>query len=302
MNHKLRPFTARAVQHIYQKSIDGGVVFYNVVDRIVFCSVVCVMAERYGITILMSAIMFTHLHHSLIANMKSKMSKFMQDATSVYARLHNCHYGRKGSLFHDTFGSAAKTSEKKIRENLAYVANNHVEKGLCKHAVDERWTFLPYYRNGFPFSEPITLEKASQQLTYAMRFVARRRKQKKYLKYSDWYSITIGLNHVEIEQLIDYTISTYLYVDFDKAIEFYGDFETMVSAFDSVVGAEHDIKEEYYRFSDQEYVRIGKILKEKGWSPRKIYEASRDEKVKMANVLMNRYQIDGLALRKYMHL
>lgn len=300
-NRNLR-FNPHAVQHVYQKANDGGVVFYDDLDRIVYFSISSVMARRYGIVTLGLSIMITHLHESVIANNQTQFSRYVQAKTSTFARAYNYRRGRRGVLFRHRFGSASRKDAKKIRELLAYQYNNHVEKGLCKHPVEARWCFLAYAKSNCPFSTPIDPGNISEKLNNALKFVARKRKRDEYLRYSELEKIMNGLSVEEVEQLKDYIITQYLFIDFHKAISFYNSFEDMLMAFDSNTGSERVINEEYSSFSDQDYVKLNKIFEKRGWSHNMIFTMPKDKLRSIAVDLYITYNIDKYAIKKYFHL
>ena len=301
MKNSYKSFSAKAVQHVYQRSKDKGVIFYDDIDRLVFLSIDSVIAQRYGVKVLGISIMFTHLHKSFLVRLEKQMSKYMQDSTSIFARAYNYRHKRKGDVFYPRFGRAGKRQEKKIREHLAYVYNNHVEKGLCKRAIDERWCFLAYAKSSSPFSKPINMENISKRLKAGLRLIDRRKEAGKYLKYSEVIKAMRGLSSEEREQFIDYAISKYLHIDFDAVMAFYGGFDAMVTAFDSSVGAEREMKEEYYSFSDQYYKRIGDILAKSKWDGR-VLSSKQAELNELAKDLYYHHNIEVNAIKKYLHI
>ena len=122
-----RRFSRTGVHHVYQRALDRGVIFYTVIDRLVYLSILSVKARVYRIRVLAVAIMFSHIHQSCAAETKVQLCKYIQDSSSIFARMYNRHYGLSGSLFARPFGSSLKRSIKEIRSNLAYVNNNHSE-------------------------------------------------------------------------------------------------------------------------------------------------------------------------------
>lgn len=302
MKKTSKHFSSQGVQHIYQRAHDWGVIFYDDIDRLEFFCIDSVIARRYGITVYGISLMFTHLHKSIIARMKHQMCKYEQDSSSIFARAYNAHRGRKGVLFQQKFGRASRVGPKKIRENLAYVYNNHVEKGLCTHPIEERWCFLPYAKSKNPFSKPINLDAASKQLKSAIRIVDRRRKNDEFLRYGELCKMIYRLSQEEQEQLKDYIISSYMYIDFEGAASYFGSFEDMVHAFKSTSGSGWGIKEEYNNCSDKEYIKLNKLFASKGWSINKIFSMTKEELKQLANELFLQYGFNPIALQKYLHI
>ena len=297
-----RRFFPNGVQHIYQRANDKGVIFYDDIDRLVYFSIDSVMARRYGITVIGSSIMFTHLHKTAIVEKKRQMSKYIQDTGSVFSRAYNCRHGREGNLFQPRFGSSSKTELKKIRHVIAYQYNNHTEKGLCKHPMEERWCFLAYAKSDHPFSKQIDYENISGKLNRALKLIDHRVGKGQYLKYSLVQSIFDDLSAEEWEQFLDYTISKYMFIDFAKASSYFGSFEAMLLAFDAISGAENDLKDDYDSFPDTDYVRIGEIFRQKGWPYRKIFQSPVDKRKILTTELHLKRGINYYAAAKYLHI
>ena len=302
MNHTFRKFSSRAVQHIYQRAKDRGVIFYDDIDRLIYFSIASVMSERYGISIHALSIMITHLHQGGVVKRKESMAKYIQDVGSVFSRAYNHRYSRKGQLFQARFGSSSKTSHKKILELFAYIYNNHVAKEICKHPIEERWCFLAYAKSNNPFSKPIIPNQISNKLKRALSMVSKRRASGTYLRYSDVIRVTNGLSKEEFEQFLDYSIVKYMFIDFEGLTSFYNNYDSMVASFDYVSGSEWQIKEDYDNFSDLDYLALGKIFENNNWDHTMIFNSSQEKLKSIANDLFLRYGLNILAINKYLHI
>jgi hypothetical protein len=302
MNHTLRKFYSKGVQHIYQRAKDKGVIFYDDIDRIVFFSIDSVIAKRYEVIVLGISEMYTHLHKTTIVRNRKQMSKYIQDVSSIFARMYNYRHKRKGELFEERFGSSSKTESKKIRQIIEYQYNNHTEKELCKSPMEERWSFLPYAKSDHPFSQPIDFNCLSKSLKSALRLIDRRVEKGEYLKYSLLEKIIARLTKEETEQFIDYTISKYMHIDFAATASYFKSFEAMVAAFEVTTGAEYGIKEDYDSFPDTEYVAIEEIFRQQGWPHSKIFTSSITKRRTLAEALHLRHGINFTAASKYLHI
>lgn len=229
------------VQHLYQRSKDWGVIFYNDIDRLVFYTKACVGKRRCGVTVLAASIMFTHVHTSLLASSKEQLWSFAWAISSPFARSYNCEYGHKGEVFHREFGWASKPRTKQARTNICYVENNHVEKKLCSRAVESRWDFLAYATSTHPFSPEIV--NPSADMRHYMRLIENRSNLNRPLRYREIKMMFSKLSPVEIEQIIDYIISTYHLVDFDCTEKYFRGPEEMILAPDYTTGSEYDVNE-----------------------------------------------------------
>lgn len=293
----------RIVVHIYLRARDKGVIFYDDVDRLVYFSVIASQAKKYGITVLAAAIMFTHVHISAMAASREQIDRFIQESSSEFARLYNIDKGRSGRFFAHHPGKALKKTSKLIRTNIIYVFNNHVEKRLCVHAIEERWSFLAYGRSEWPSSgQP---EQHGAAMKKAMAMVRRRAIKRKPLKHSELRRMLSLLSEDERERLKDHIITSYALVDFDAASSFFNGFEAMVTAIDSSAGSEWDIKEEFCGEDDRAYLRLmewakkNKICDNNGaFNP---YALDNATKAKLTNRLLRTTDISLFQIRKFLH-
>ena len=258
---KKRRFYRGVVNHIYQKTSSGDNLFYDYEDYLAFYTIFAVCARSMNIITLELSLMRNHFHGLAITESAEELSSFMERCCSWYARESNIVIGRKGRLFKKNFGSAPKWDEKSIRSAINYVGNNPVEKGICKTAEECRWTFLAYYENRHPFSEPIILDKASKPLRRAVKEVKAMAALNLPLKHQQLSRMMKKLSPQEKEQLVDYIISEYLPFDYQKLISYYGLYEAMLTAMNSNTGSEHEINEEWYPESDLAYSEMIEFVK-----------------------------------------
>lgn len=249
-----------ALHHCYQKTKDGYVIFYTVSDYLVYFTLLCVIAPRYNIRIVAVSLMPDHIHFSVIAPSWYELWRFMQNLQSMFAKENNIACHRKGQLFKSPFGSAPKTSDKRVRTNIAYVANNPVERYLAKYAENYRWTFLAYAVSDNPFSKPIVKSKASKGLKKAIAIVDTNHASQLHLRYQTLSKLFESLDKTECNQLTDYIIAKYSIIDYQAAISYFGSYDKMLTAIHSNTGDEHDIKEDKSVQHDDVYSRMTKLL------------------------------------------
>lgn len=299
-----RKFRNDAVQHIYQISADEGVIFYDDIDRLAFFTISSVTARKYSVQVLAMDIMFTHFHESAKCCRKKQMVKYMQDSTSLFARLYNAAHGRKGALFRHSFGSTPKRSEKDIRTNLAYVDNNAVEKRLCARAEEDRWSFLAYCGNDHPFSEKIDRHRMSKHLRHALKTVDEKFENGRYLGFNLLRTLYKHLNTKEKEQLTDYIITKYMFIDFEEAISYFGSYEKMLTAFNSNTGSEHSLKERYEGKTDVPYRQMLQVCEENGFnSPgRTVFRYSEEQRLELMRLFLRKTDADRYKIGKFLHI
>lgn len=256
MKSRKRKFAPDGCEHIYKNTKDGGLLFYTLSDYLVYFTMLCVEAGRMGVPLLAVTLMRDHVHEMLSVENRQLMASFEQTLNSWYAQEFNRSVGRKGQLFNHPYGSAPKREGKHIRTCFAYLANNPVERKLCRRAIEYRWNFLAYAIDPWPFSKPVVVRDASVHLRRAMQMVKARHKMQDILNYKTLERLFKPLRPDEIQQLTDYIISTYNIIDYPAAISWFGSFEKMVAAIDANTGSEYDLRETFVGKSDTVYGQI----------------------------------------------
>ena len=248
-----RKFYSGALNHIYQKSIDGNNLFYGDEDFISFFTIMSICAKNCEIQILLPCIMYNHFHALIRSASIHELSKFMDRVTSWYVMDYNFSIGRKGKLLKKNFGSAPKWNDKSIRTAINYVGNNPVEKHLCVTAEEYRWNLLAFYRCNNPFSAPLERKNASKKLRRALTEVDSMYKLDKPIKSVHAKRLLSKLTKEEANQLIDYIITLYSVINYNELISYFGSYENMLNAMCSNTGSEHEIQEEWYPESDKSF-------------------------------------------------
>lgn len=264
MKRGIRVFYRNCVHHCYQNTPDGFLLFYNVGDFLLYFTILCTVAQRHPVKVLKVCPMVDHIHQSILAPDKTRFSAYMKEVTSLFAREHNrvCH--SRGPVFNSPFGSAPKTSDKKIRTNLIYVDNNPVERKLVHYAEEYRWNFLAYASSNHPFSEKLVLRNARYPLQQAVRMVKRQHSKGNYLSYALLQRLFSPLTRPEKEQLIDFIISVYNVIDYQYSIRFFGSLENMLISTHANTGSEFDINESFTGKTDAVYPQITRLLLDTG--------------------------------------
>ena len=253
----------KCLGHIYQRTVNGYLLFYTVPDFLVFFSIVCVCARRFRITLLGVCPMFDHTHFLAKAMERGDVSGFIQEYSSLYSREFNKTLGTEGPVFRRKFGFSLKKGMKAIKNSCSYLYNNPGEKQLCAKAEEYRWTFLAYADSDHPFSEKIRLRFASRPLRKALKMIEYYASRNIYLRH-DWLEgMFEPLSTEEKNQLIDYIIVEYNVIDYRELISYYGSYEKACLAFASNQGSEHDIEEEFVPGSHKPYSEISRLLNKK---------------------------------------
>ena len=216
------------------------------------------------------------------------MSGFMKESAICFVKEYNSSIGRSGPILESCFGSAPKIKDKRVRENVVYLYNNPVERGLCMMAEDYQWNFLAYAWSDHPFSEPFIYRRASWKMKIAVRM----------LKDCE------ELDQRETAQLIDMIINLYQFIDYNAALSYYGSMEKMLSAIHSNTGTEHDIREVFDAGTDRVYIKMAQLIRKGGRyrNVREVTVASVEEKIRLFREIQARTGATGRQIAKFLHL
>ena len=258
-----RRFIPMECNHVYQRGANGFNIFYDREDFLVCYMILSVIARKRNVRIIEICFMVDHVHILLESQSCEDMADFIRDYSSVFVREFNTSIGRKGQLFHKSFGSAPKQGAKKMRSVIVYIGNNPVEKDLCKYAEEYRWNFLRYMVSPHPFSVNIPARKRSRRLVRSMKYVSMICQSGNYLNYRQLSDLFDVLSDMEKEFMTDFIIMKYYPFDDDKLLSFYNDWHQMTDAMRSTAGSEHDIVEQWYHRPDDIYVRMADFVRER---------------------------------------
>ena len=304
MKGRSRVFRVGALHHIYQRTIDGYLIFYSVRDFLVFFTLFCTVARKYDVKVLGICLMYDHIHVLVVAGSRAAMSAFVREYTCRFSRQRNCRYQRKGDFFKHRFGSAPKVDEKKARTAIAYLYNNPVEKKLCRYAEEFQWDFLAYAKSDHPFSQPLRLSRARKPLRRAIAEVRQLRDSDSPLRYEFIDRIIKDLSSEEILQLTDFIVVQYNCIDYSDLTSYYDDFQALLTAVHSNTGSEYQVKEKITPGSDMIFKRMMKtIRKMTGYRDmREVLTLSNSEKQRLAWILSAETGATPLQISKMLHM
>lgn len=297
-------FRPGAIQHIYQNTVDGILIFYSRWDALVFFTTLSVAARRYDIRILGICLMADHIHILAEAPCKKILDSFVCLYTSWFVRQYNMWYGLTGSLFNPRYGLASKVTDKDIRSAIAYLYNNPVERQLCRQAEQAHWNFLAYADNPYPFSQPIRLDKARAPMRRAVEEVRAARKEDRPLNHAQLKRITAKLNPLEQQQLTDFIITSYNCVDYPDLFYRFGDYTSLITAIHTTAGSEYAIREDFVGRSDTIYRQITEFLLQSHriGSIEELLRLPMEERLGMVAPLNLRTGAWRRQIEKYLHL
>lgn len=251
------------ILHVYQRTLNGFNIFYDVEDYLVFFSIFAKVSEKYRIRIVGLCIMIDHLHYLIDADSEEEVCRFVSHFTSVFVKMYNEDVGRKGSLFESSFGRAWKKGPKKIRTSIAYVLNNPVEKGLCRRMEDYRWNFMAYAAESNPFSSHIRLRDSSKAFRNAVAEISRVSDSDLWLNFTQVRRLFSKLSEEDRKRLTDFIICCYNPIDYHCAVGYYGSIQKLKIAVNSNTGSEYDIRETFHYGSDVAYRELISYIRKK---------------------------------------
>ena len=257
---KRRPFFPEILNHCYQRSADGGVLFYTYSDHLVYFTEYCLAARQYDIEVLALCQMPDHVHDSVRTKRKDNLARFKRKVNTDFSRKRNDFFRTEGPVLRDRYGSAPKYGDKKARSNLIYVDNNPVERKLVMKAEEYRWNYLAYATSDHPFSDQLVIRDARWPLQKAVREVKVQYKAGRPMDYAMLQRIFLPLDRKEALQLVDLIISTYNCIDYAAAARFFDSWNDLLTAMHATTGSEYDLNEVFIGKSDAFYAQMTSIL------------------------------------------
>lgn len=304
MKHRTRYCISGVINHCYQRTVKGYLLFYDVFDCLVYFTLFCTTARKHDIMVVALTLMPDHLHSCIVSTVKKELSSFIQETTGQFALLNNEMCNRKTPLFRHPFGSAPKKGDKAARTNIIYLGNNPVERGICEKAEQYRWNFIAYSQSSHPFSEPLVIRDASSAMKKSINEVKVALAQNKPLGYATLHRLYKKLDNKEKQQLTDYIISSYNVINYDYAISLFGSCDNMLHAMHCTTGSEYDLKEERVGKIDNKYPAVTSFLKKylNMNDIHKIFQLSDQQRIELFLFVLKMIDILPQQLAKYLRI
>jgi len=260
-----RKFYKNGYQHVFQISVDRGIIFYTDADCIVFFTILCCLAVKYRIRIVSLCIMKNHFHILGQFGSEENMELFLNALCSVFARKYNRRYDRRGQLFKKPFGSAPKYGED-VYDCIIYIYNNPIPKKATELAIKYRWNFLAYMDSKNPFSNRIDNPFAPDVLKQRLSMVERLHSSGQYIDYGVLDTLKEGLNGEQYKQLLDYIVAVYNIIDYSLIQSKWNSKEAVSEMLALVKGSEYALKEDGSREDYRNYERMNEIVGRAGFN------------------------------------
>ena len=300
---KARSYKEDIYNHVYQRTINRFNIFYDLKDYLVYFTIFCIAAKRYGIAVTELCLMIDHIHMLIKSSTKQSLSEFISFVTSVFVREYNSGIGREGPLFESRFGSAPKLTKKKLMSAIIYIGNNPVERKICLNSEDYRWNFIAYINSDHPYSNEIVLKESSWNFKKSIREVNWHHKNCKFLNYRILERLFDRLAPEEKMQLTDYIIYKYNVIDTNSLMSHFDTYQELLTSLHSTTGSEYDIKEVADSASDLIYRDMIKVTKRYCYGNiRQIITLSLEEKLRIAEVIRLHTSSQIWQIEKFLHM
>lgn len=292
---KKRKYADGVPQHVYCRVINGKVIFYNLMDFLVFVTLYYCLAHKYHIRTNAFCIMPNHYHSQQSAECESDFSAFNMELESRFAVEYNRWHNRSGQLF-ETFGSVPEYVGKTIRNNIAYINNNAPVGRLSSNVLDYKWNLLECFNRKTDLtSVPKAQKKVFRKVDYCSRhFIP--------LSYDILSHLFSGLSGECKAILTDYILEKYNVVDFNGMLQYYGSFEKAIYAMNANCGSEPEMKEDWEDYSV--YKEMLKIIVSKGFDTEHLNFETMDPDTlsSLAAELSRIPYVKTKQIRKFLHL
>ena len=301
---KTRKVYPGQVHHVCQQTVGGVVVFYTLSDYLVYFTIFCTVARRYGLKVLALCPMVDHTHSVVVVPEQAALPAFVQLSTHLFSKEWNRSRGRKGPLFRHRYMSSAKFGNKQIRTTINYNNNNPVEHRMVAAAEDYRWNFLRYAKETCPFSSPFMQEGKRKTFRYILREMNRTCEDGGYLRFVQLERWKKKLSPEELQYLSDCAIRRWNVIDYEEVIRYYGDYETMLRSFHDNTGSDYEIREDRNNYSDAVYQECTALLLKEGYiaHPFEIPSLPLERKKELAELLQYRTMARPAQIGKFLHL
>ena len=299
-----RKFYKNGFQHIYQISVDRGLIFYTEEDSIVFFTILCCMAVKYGVRIVAVCIMKNHFHILGQFGSKENMESFLNALCSVYARKYNFRYGRKGKLFRKPYGNAPKYGDD-VYNCMIYICNNPIPKKAAETAIAYRWNFLAYMDSRNPFSNQVSHSSATLSIKQRLAMVERIHSSGQYIDYAVLDTLKESMSDEQYKQILDHIVSVYNVIDYRLIQSKWKTRESLNEMLGLVKGSEYDLNEDSSREDYCNYEKMNVLVRRAGFDLSKRRFDSVDADASQINRLrgMVAYNLNPskVELDKYFH-
>jgi len=287
-------------KHVYMKGLHGWGLFYRIEDILVFLTIYSVLARSMNLVVMSFAIMFNHIHSLFKAISSGTLTSFQLRLSTAFAKEYNKEYGREGAIFNSPFGKAKKRETKTIVSCIAYIFNNPVAGKMCEKAIEYRWNLLAYFNNPCPFSKKLVKRKSRHIMRTALKVVDIYYSEGKALGYQVLRRVFRGLTPEEKDQMVDYIVSKYNFLNYNALFNILGSFDDVRMVVDTIAGNEYDMEDDYGDHSC--YRKLIAHSRALGFEGPNYERLSSEQIATLSAKLFRRVNASHNQMRKFLHL
>jgi len=135
-------FLAGGYYHIYNRGVDGGLIFFSPANYEYCLRLVKRYADKYGVTVIAYCLMPNHYHFLLRQEAETPILRFINVLFNAYVQAVNRQQHRRGPLFESRFKHVVVERESYLIHLCRYIHLNPVAAGLVRRP--EYWLYSNY--------------------------------------------------------------------------------------------------------------------------------------------------------------
>lgn len=139
MPRKPRSEFPGAIHHVTIRGVNRRIIFRDDADCWAFVQLLQDTCEHCEWRVLAYCLMDNHAH-LLVHTAEANLGPGMQRLSSSYARRSHNRYRSSGHVFQGRYHALVVQRDAYLLEVFRYILLNPVRAGLCRHAVDWRWS------------------------------------------------------------------------------------------------------------------------------------------------------------------
>lgn len=134
--------------HVMNRGIAKQIIFEESSDNEVYLEMLKEYSEKHNIVIICYCLMLNH-SHMICQDPNNKISDFMRDFNSTYAKYFNKKYDRVGTLFQAPFLKKPITNESYLMQAFHYVLKNPENDNICPYAEYKWSSYAKFYNKDY---------------------------------------------------------------------------------------------------------------------------------------------------------
>jgi REP element-mobilizing transposase RayT len=152
-------FFPDGIYHLYNRGIDGRVIFLNDRNYLLFTEIIIEYSSQLSIDVLAYCLMPTHYHLLVRQNGDRSAGLLCQKICNSYSKAFNIWNHRTGALFESRFKSIVVDKDEYLLQLFRYIHANPVKAGLVDSPDKWRYSdFNIWMSFDYHFGDPSTIK------------------------------------------------------------------------------------------------------------------------------------------------